>query len=118
MDLSRAKIGSAKNSRSLLPRTLSRRLRTLIERRQRTSKAARTIDDPKTVCNVENEVPGAVTASDLARVTRKLTAALDVYNSRRLSDDAVTSAKCKSSRSSEQQSLLENLFAKVPRTPR
>lgn len=36
---------------------------------ERTLKTALTIDDPKTVCNVENEVPGAVTATDLARVT-------------------------------------------------
>lgn len=88
----------------------------MIERRQRPLKAARTIDDPKTVCNVENEVPDAVTTSDLARVTRKLTTALDVYNSRRLSDDVVTSAKCKSWRSSERRTLLENLFPEVPRT--
>lgn len=88
----------------------------MIERRQRPLKAARTIDDPKTVCNVENEVPGAVTTSDLARVTRKLTTALDVYNSRRLSDDVVTSAKCKSWRSGERRTLLENLFPEVPRT--
>lgn len=54
-------------------RTLSRRLRTLIERRQRTSKATRAIDDPKTVCNVENEVPGAVTLELLENWQRRWT---------------------------------------------